>query len=96
MNAMTGWLINKLSMHPGKTELILFGSKSKLKKVKNFQVRFENYVTHSKTSVKCLRSNIDYYLSGDKIVRSIVQKVNNYRVRFMYRQDKYLNKSTTS
>ena len=38
------WLIdNKMSMHPGKTELIQFGSKSKLKKVKQFNVNCERF-----------------------------------------------------
>ena len=74
LNECYNWLVdNKLSMHPGKTELILFVSKSKLKKVKNFQVKFENYVTHATTSVKYLGLNIDNHLSGDDIVQSIVK-----------------------
>ena len=63
---------NKLSMHPGKTELTLFVSKTKLKKVKNFQVKFENYVTHATTSVQYLGLNIDNHLSGDDIVQSLI------------------------
>ena len=45
---------NKPSIYPGKTDFILSGSKSKLKKVKNFQVKFDNDVTHATTSVKYL------------------------------------------
>ena len=39
---------NKLSMHPGKTELIRFGSKSKLRKIKDFTVTCEGQVTKAK------------------------------------------------
>ena len=39
------WLIdNKLSLHLGETEAILFGTKRKLKNVNNFQVKCENTI----------------------------------------------------
>ena len=55
LNECYKWLIgNKLPMHPGKTELILFGSKSKLRKIKEFTVTCEGQVTKASTSVKYL------------------------------------------
>ena len=88
------WLIdNKLSMHPGKTELILFGSKSKLKKIKQFKVNCEGFVTEASTCVKYLGLDLDQTLSGEATVNTIVNKVNS-RVKFLYRQAKYLDTKT--
>ena len=40
LNSCRHWLIdNKLSLHLGKTEAILFGSKKRLKKVNSFNVK---------------------------------------------------------
>ncbi|CAL4076096.1 unnamed protein product, partial [Meganyctiphanes norvegica] len=42
------WLIdNKLSLHLGKTEAILFGTKRKLKNVNNFQVKCGNAIINN-------------------------------------------------
>ena len=40
LESCSSWLVdNKLSLHLGKTESILFGSKRKLSKVENFQIK---------------------------------------------------------
>lgn len=80
-------------MHPGKTELILFGSKSKLKKIKQFKVNCEGFVTEASTCVKYLGLDLDQTLSGEATVNTIVNKVNS-RVKFLYRQAKYLDTKT--
>lgn len=49
------WLIgNKLSLHMGKTECILFGSKRLLRKVKEFSLECNGHVIKTRNSVKFL------------------------------------------
>ena len=84
------WLVdNKLSLHFGKTECILFGPTRKLKEVQDFIVSCNSYIIKASDHVKYLGVIIDNHLSGEHIVDSIVQKVNN-RLRFLYRQAKFL------
>lgn len=42
---------NKLSLHLGKTECILFGSRKKLAKVENFNVYSNEHIKESQNSV---------------------------------------------
>ena len=59
------WLAeNKLSLHMGKTELILFGSKRKLKRVNNFSVTHRNVTIKATTKVTYLGVQLDKNLSG--------------------------------
>ena len=47
LESCSEWLVdNKLSLHLGKTECILFGSKRKLKKIKEFKVKCNDHVTN--------------------------------------------------
>ena len=88
------WLVdNKLSMHPGKTELILFGSKNRLKKVNNFEINFQGFVTKTSKRVKYLGLNLDQFLSGENTVNDIVNKV-NLKIRFLYRQTNFMKFET--
>ena len=85
------WLVNnKLSLHLGKTECILFGPKRKLNDFKDFSIVCNNHVIKSADHVKYLGVIIDNSLSGDYIVDSIVQKVNS-RLKFLYRQARFLD-----
>ena len=85
------WLIdNKLSLHLGKTESILFGPKQKLKKVVDFSIKCNGHTVDSSEKVKYLGVYIDKFLNGECIVESIVKKVND-RLRFLYRQGRFLN-----
>ena len=55
LNSCRQWLMdNKLSLHLGKTESILFGSKRKLRKVTSFEVKCNNEVIQNDDSVKYL------------------------------------------
>ena len=75
---------NKLSLHLGKTESILFGSKKKLKNIESFEVRCgEEIIKHVK-SVKYLGVQIDDDLSGSSIVKETIKKANT-RLKFLYR-----------
>ena len=50
---------NNVSFHVGKTECILFGSKSKLKNIENFEVHYNGQVIKGKKNVKYLGVLID-------------------------------------
>ena len=85
------WLVNnKLSLHLGKTECILFGPKRKLNDFKDFSIVCNNHVIKSADHVKYLGVIIDNSLCGEYIVDSIVQKVNS-RLKFLYRQARFLD-----
>ena len=85
------WLVdNKLSLHLGKTECILFGPKRKLKDIQDFNVTCNSHIIKASDRVKYLGVIIDNNLSGEHIVDSIVHKVNS-RLRFLYRQARFLD-----
>ena len=85
------WLIdNKLSLHVGKTECILFGSKRKLKVVNNFQVEYNGHTISNSDSVKYLGVTLDNNLSGESVVSNISCKAIG-KLKFLYRQKHFLN-----
>ena len=85
------WLIdNKLSLHLGKTEAILFGSKKRLRKVNDFEVRCNNEVIKQVPNVKYLGLQLDNHLSGESTVNNILKKTNS-RLEFLYRHKDMLN-----
>jgi len=91
LESCNNWLIdNKLSLHPGKTECILFASKRKLNKAKNFKITYNNQDILASKSVKYLGIDLDQSLSGLKIVQNIIKKTNS-RLKFLYRQANFLN-----
>ena len=68
------WLIdNKLSLHLGKTEVILFGSKRKLNSVKDFSVICDGKKTNKASSVKYLGVTLDNTLSGNSIALNVTR-----------------------
>lgn len=88
------WLIdNKLSLHMGKTELIMFGSKRKLRNLRDFSITCDGQEIKASTSVKYLGLELDQHLAGENIVLDIIKKVNS-RLSFLYRQANYLNQKT--
>ena len=85
------WLIdNKLSLHLGKTEAILFGSKRKLKRANSFDVKCGEIKVKNVKSVKYLGLQIDNNLSGTSVIEDIVKKCNT-RLKFLYRYNDMLN-----
>ena len=85
------WLIdNKLSLHLGKTETILFGSKRKLKSVKKFEVICDGKIISPTNSEKYLGITLDENLSGESIANSVITKT-GARLSFLYRQAHVLN-----
>ena len=94
LESCSKWLIdNKLSLHLGKTEAILFGSKRKLKLVNNnFQVTCYNVAIKNVTCVKYLGIYLNNCLSGEPIINDIVTKANN-RIKFLYKFKDILDKN---
>ena len=85
------WLIdNKLSLHLGKTEAIIFGTKRKLKNVNNFQVKCGTTIIKNVKSIKYLGLTLDANLSGESIVSNILKKAGG-RLKFLYRHSNILN-----
>ena len=85
------WIIdNKLSLHLGKTEAILFGTKRKLNYVQDFSVKYNGKTINNSSSVKFLRVNLDNSLSGESIASNVIKKASD-RLKFLYRHSNYLN-----
>ncbi|CAL4064309.1 unnamed protein product, partial [Meganyctiphanes norvegica] len=91
LQSCSNWLLdNKLSLHLGKTEAILFGTKRKLKNVKEFIVKCHDITIQNVKCVKYLGLLIDETLSGENIVSNILKKASN-RLKFLYRFSDILN-----
>ena len=63
--------------------MFYFGPRRKSNNIKNFNVKFKEQVIKSQDSVRYLGLYINKYLSCEKIVNSIIGKVNS-RVKFFY------------
>jgi len=91
LESVNKWLIdNRLSLHLGKTESILFGSKRKLKKHSNIRVICKGQELQCRKSVKYLGIEMDQNLSGELTGKSIIKKTNS-RLKFFYRQCTFKN-----
>ncbi len=79
------WLAeNKLLLHLGKTESILFGSKYKLSKEDDLVIKVDGYELTNKTLVNYLGCVLDDNLSGTSMTRKVFGKV-NARIKFISR-----------
>jgi hypothetical protein len=91
LDSCNNWLIeNKLSLHMGKTELILFGSKIKLNRFPDFSILCHGQTIKASKSVVYLGLELNQYLDGEQTALNIVRKVNS-RLKFLYRQANYFN-----
>lgn len=94
LESIREWLIdNKLSLHLGKTESILFGSKRKLLKHNTIQVQCAGNTLTCNTHVKYLGAKLDQSLSGDGMAENVISK-SNARLKFLYRQVKNVDLKT--
>ncbi|MCU7801520.1 MAG: reverse transcriptase family protein [gamma proteobacterium symbiont of Lucinoma myriamae] len=94
LEIISDWLIdNKLSLHLGKTESVLFGSKPRLRSKSNLSIECKGTVIEPKDNVKYLGAILEQYLTGESMVNSILQKA-NARLKFLYRKQKFLNLHT--
>ena len=82
----------KLSLHLGKMESILCGSKIKLKRSPGFNVvTLDNTVLAAKESVNYLGCVLDSHMSGVGQAEKVLTKVNQ-RTRFLARTSKFLDR----
>ena len=73
---MSQWLIdNKLSLHLGKTESILFGTKYKLKSNPSLNVMCNDTVIEPTTDVKYFGATINHNLPFINMAQSVVKNV---------------------
>lgn len=80
---VSDWLIdNKLSLHLAKTESILFGSNIKLKSEANLRISCKGTDTEPKESVRYLGATLEQCLSGESMVKSVIQEA-NARLKFL-------------
>ena len=92
LSTCKGWLVdNRLSLHVGKTEALLFGSKRKLKGVDDFRVHCDGTPVERKSSVKYLGVLLDENLNGSVHAGNLM-KVCAGRLAFLYRQSSLLDK----
>ena len=77
LESLNCWLINDNSLHLGKTEFIVFGTKRKLCKCNTFNIVCNGNVIESKSSVTHLRVTLDQFLSGDPIASNVLSKTSN-------------------
>jgi hypothetical protein len=94
LEMVNNWLVdNKLSLHLGKTESIIFGSKQKLKSNRCLDITCNGQVIKSTSSVKYLGATLDQSLTGESMASSIIKKANS-RLKFLYRKQAYLTEHT--
>ena len=90
MDSVSNWLIdNRLSLHLGKTESILFGPIRKLKET-SLTIMCKGNQIEQKDHVNYLGLRLDNTLSGDNIAKDVIAKCNN-RLKFLYRNGHSLN-----
>ena len=91
LDSCNRWLVdNKLSLHLGKTECVIYGSRRKLKKVSDFKVECAGHTIIAQKSVKYLGIEIDQHVSGEDVANYVLRKA-NARLKFLYRQSAYLD-----
>ena len=88
------WFIdNKLSIHLGedKTKSILFGTKLNIKRAEPLNIVYGNIKIKQYTKDTYLGCILDESLSGESMELHVLNKINS-RLRFLYRQNRFLNK----
>ena len=85
------WLIdNKLSLHIGKTECILFGTSRKTKKVENFEITCDGSPVNRVSSVKYLGVQLDQSFNFSNHALELTKKCAS-RIAFLYRNSSCLD-----
>ena len=88
------WLVdNRLSLHVGKTESILFGSRRRINTAGEFLVKCDGELVQRVTSTVYLGVKLDQHLSFDGYVSEICDEANN-RLSFLYRYSNVLDFQT--
>ena len=93
-SGLCDWFIkNKLSIHMGedKTKSILFGTKLNIIRAEPLNIVYGNVKIKQYTKVTYLGCILDESLSGESMALHVLNKINS-RLRFLYRQNRFLNK----
>ena len=91
--SVNNWLIdNMLSLHLGKTEATLFGSKYRLNRCSECKVTLNKVVVSTKASVKYLGCIPDNNLDGRNMSNKVLSKVTGL-TKFIGRNSTFLNRS---
>ena len=94
LESVNNWLIdNKLSLHLGKTQSIVFGTRKKLYKCSTLNIVCNGNVIESKSTVTYLGVTLDQSLSGDVIASDVLFKTSN-KLKFLYRNARKFNMKT--
>ena len=94
-NSICDWFVdNKLSIHFGddKTKCIVFGSKPKLKNLREFNIKHGDIKIKQHSKVSYLGCILDENLSGESMANYVLGKING-KLKFLYRKQEYLNYS---
>jgi hypothetical protein len=94
LSSISEWLAdNKLSLHLGKTESILFGSKHKLKKCNQLKICCNGIDICPSPQIKYLGCDLEQTLTGNLLGNNIIKKTNS-KLKFLFRKTKNLNIAT--
>ena len=87
------WFVdNKLIIHFGeeKTKCVLFGTKKRLKKVSNLDIRYGTVHIKQYHTVTYLSCVIEENIPGKPMPLQVIKKINT-RLRFLYRKSRFLS-----
>ena len=93
-SSICDWFIDKkLSTHRGedKTRSILFGTNFNIKRAELLNIVYGNVKIKQYTKITYLSCILDESLSGESMTLHVRNKINS-RLRFLYRQNRFLNK----
>ena len=89
LNCLSQWLIdNKISLHLGKTESILFGSPQKIKCTPILAITCNNLIGY-----EILGATLDQTLSFSEMAQLLLKKANT-KLTCLYRNKQYLTQHT--
>ena len=91
MESVHKWLVeNRLSLHLGKTESIVFGTKRKLNKVNNLDVKCKGNTIVPQEKIKYLGVTFEQDLSGNTMATSVLSKVTRC-LKMLYRKANFFD-----
>ena len=94
-NSLCDWFVdNKLSIHFGedKTKSIVFGTKRKLKGLRELDIRHGDVKIKQQPQVKYLGCTLDSSLTGESMALQALTKING-KLKFLYRKQSFLTTS---
>ena len=92
LNLQTWFRSNSLKMNPDKTNFIIFGSKSSLKKASDFHITLSDSHIRPEPTVKVLGVTLDQCLTWEAHISAVVRKTNAillslYKIRHYFSPD---------